>query len=709
MHSRTKMTSRKISNILAVLLITLLTYQSGKAQGQQILEKKVNFSCEKCAIKAILANIEKAGGFTFSYNSNIIPGDSLVSIKAEGASVGSLMQTLFYDKYQYTETKNFLVITMRPKPLKIVTTDITTDQQSYSISGLVVDEASGERLMNVSVYDKQTLQATLTDVHGYFKLKVRTADSKPLTITASKVTYADATLNFLKALAVSDKQYDDRNNTVQNNRGIEKDGIGRFMIGARQKIQSLNIQDFFAKRPFQISLTPGFSTQGLMSTQVFNKFSLNLVGGYTAGVKGMELGGLFNINRSSTKYFQFAGAFNMVGGTVTGLQIAGISNKTMDDLNGVQIAGFLNKTEATVSGLQLAALKNETEVLKGVQIGLINSADSSRGASIGLLNFIGNGFYRISVSATDLINTNLSFSTGTHDFYTTIHAGTDVGTANKKYAFGLSVGHDFMFDKSLYLSAIGDFQLYGTNSFRENWKQLKLLLNYQFTKNISIYAGPTLRRYKIMTLSNAPYADPSGEYHAFDYEHRNRFGWEAGLAFNSAFKRPKKSAGRSENWYLGLAGNVGYEASSGRIITGGSLFMLREFNERFAATLSAGFTNQIGSKDYYDSNAYEGYRRTFQAIPIKAGIRTYASKHLFFSGELGYLAGLNNPNYLIYYDNGYLIREYCAGTPQALIAALGMGYVFAGGFEAGLNYDACLGQSINSISFSLGYKFKLGK
>ena len=687
----------------------MLSYQSGNAQEQQILERKVNVICERCSVKSILNDIAKTAGFTFSYNSNIIPGDSLVSLKAQGANISFLMQTLFHDKYQYNETKNFLVITLRPRTLKIITTDISTDQQSYSISGLVIDEASGEKLMNVSVYDKQTLQATLTDPNGNFKLKVGTADSKPLTITASKVAYADATLNFLKALAVSDKKYDDSNNSVQSNGGVEKEGIGRFMIGARQKIQSLNIQDFFARRPFQISLTPGFSTQGLMSTQVFNKFSLNLVGGYTAGVKGMELGGLFNINRSSTKYFQFAGAFNMVGGTVTGLQIAGISNKTMDDLKGVQIAGFLNKTEATVSGLQLAALKNETEVLKGVQIGLINSADSSRGVSIGLLNFIGNGFYRLSVSATDLINTNLSFSTGRHDFYTTIHAGTDVGAAKQKYAFGLSIGHDFMFDKSLYLSAIGDFQFYGTDSFRENWKQLKLLVNYQFSKNISVYAGPTLRRYKIMTLSNAPHTDPSGVYHSFDYEHRNKFGWEAGLAFNSAFKRPKKSARRSENWYLGLTGNVGYEASAGRSITGGSLFVLREFNERFAATLSAGFTNQIGSKDYYDSNAYESYRRTFQAIPIKAGIRTYASTHLFFSGELGYLAGLNNPNYLTSYSNGYLSKEYYAETPQTLIAALGMGYGFAGGFEAGLNYDACLGQSINSITFSLGYKFKLGK
>jgi hypothetical protein len=37
---------------------------------------------------------------------------------------------------------------------------------------------------------------------------------------------------------------------------------------------------------------------------------MNVIGGYTAGVDGLEMGGVFNINQKDVRYFQMAGVFN---------------------------------------------------------------------------------------------------------------------------------------------------------------------------------------------------------------------------------------------------------------------------------------------------------------------------------------------------------------------------------------------------------------
>jgi len=710
----------QILKIAAVLVAVLLfTNTLSNAQTQQIQERKISIDLKKSPIQTVLREIEKDGAFVFSYNTTLIPRDSLVTIKVDGLTVADALKMLFQDKYQFTENKNFLVITAAPRYLKIITTDVTSDQQNYSISGLIVDEVSGERLANVSVYEKQLLAATLTDEHGYFKLKFKSGNAKALAVTASKIQYKDAVVNFLQTVSVSDRiRASDYQRAAENSMGIEKEGLGRFMIGARQKIQSLNIPDFFAKRPFQISIAPGLSTHGLMSSQVVNKFSVNLAGGYTAGVKGFEIGGIFNINRFNSKYVQLAGVFNLVGGTVTGLQFAGVSNKTLDSVKGVQLAGFLNKAEGVVAGVQLAGLNNEAHVLKGVQIGLINVADSSAGASIGLINIIRNGFYKVGLFANDQFNTNLYFTSGTHRFYTTVHAGVNLGADQRKFALGLSVGHDFMFSDKAYLSAIADYQIYGSNTFRENWKQAKLLMNVQLTKNISVFAGPTFRRYTSQLYSMDTSVDDFGytNYGRRDVKYKNKFGWEAGIAFNSAFKPAQKVTHSSENWYMGFAATGGAEISSKMAVMGGSVFLIREFNDRFAATLSAGFNYLRGSK-YLSSYNYYGVitnsgseRPTFSAIPIKAGIRTYTGKNLFFFGELGFLYGLSNPNYMTSFnENRVFEKNYYGKTPRSFIAAAGAGYDLGHGLEANISYDGYLGQNMQLVTLRLAYKFKLSK
>ncbi|WP_146753028.1 hypothetical protein [Sphingobacterium multivorum] len=80
----------------------------------------------------------------------------------------------------------------------------------------------------------------------------------------------------------------------------------------------MNLGGMFLYSPYQISMTPGLSTHGFIRSQIVNKFSINIIGGSTAGVKGMELGGVFNMNQYDMQGMQMAGVFNAVGGNVRG-------------------------------------------------------------------------------------------------------------------------------------------------------------------------------------------------------------------------------------------------------------------------------------------------------------------------------------------------------------------------------------------------------
>ncbi|WP_175470627.1 carboxypeptidase-like regulatory domain-containing protein [Pedobacter hartonius] len=693
-----------------------------------MLNKRITVSLNHVRLADALKRIGDEGRFYFSYSGRLLPKDSLVTVTAEHQPLSMVLEQLFHGKYAFEEKRNYLIISAVLPHLSLINTDITNNNNTYSISGIVVDELTGERLMNASVYSKEQLAATLTDEHGYFKLKFRTGDPGMLTITASKLSYKDVSLNFLRSVSVvSRTRIQEYKEAAENSKGVERDAFGRFFISARQQIQSLNIPDFFAKQPFQFSLTPGLSTHGLFSSQVINKFSVNIAGGYTAGVDGLEVGGLFNINKGDSRYVQFAGVFNLVGGTVTGVQIAGVTNKALDSVKGVQLAGFINKTEGRVSGLQIAALNNEAHKLKGIQIGLVNVVDSSEGASIGLINIIRNGFYKVSYSASNLTNANLSFTTGTHLFYSTLHIGSNISRTEKLYAFGLGVGHDFMLGSKWYISATADYQLAYTGNWDDRWAQAKLLLNTQLTDKISVFAGPAYNKYSA-TGSGPGYQTrfrkPEPYYGLGNPVHR-WLGWEAGIAFNSVFKQPQKINHHTESWFLGGAAiaGTGFDTNYG-LVTGGELFAEREFSGGLAAILSVEYLNNSPRNNGFihtDIISYINpvyslplttisyYNNNFKALPIKAGMKAYSGKRLFFAGQIGVLVGLNSKAYYIERRGGEAVTYNYDGDGIPFLYSVSMGYSLKNGLEPGWVFQDFVGTIYKHIALRLAYRLKVGK
>lgn len=548
-----------------LLLTTLLVMAGFTVFGQNYLQKPVKLQPTGEKLGEVLRDIGEQGGFYFSYSSGIIPSDSLITLQPYKGDVKGALQILLGDGYEYQQSPNHLIIRPAPFKLTLMPEEIGEGRKVYTIRGFVIDEKTGKGIQNASVYEKRLLVGTMTDRKGHFKLKLKSKDSRPVTITVSKELYKDTTTVFLPTVELGKNEGKSRNYGYMGGEGENVSGtaFARLFLSSKQKLNALNLGNFFAYTPVQVSLTPGLSSHGMMSGQVVNKFSYNLLGGYSAGVDGVELAGLFNIDRYDVRYIQLAGLINMVGGTMAGIQLAGIHNTVLDSLRGIQAAGIFNLVRKQVDGLQLAGianasdslngmqtagiynhnkgvvkgmqlagianyaqevrgaqmsgLVNKTKINSGFQLALINMADSSTGLSLGIVNLIGNGIKRFSISTNEVFYANLSFRSGTPKFYSIITA--NFGTWHREQVFGLGFGfgHEFKSAKRKnYFAAELLSQEILSSDFDENnsWIKANVLYNYAISKKTKLYIGPSInfRNLTFTENSKVPLAIPSNNY-----------------------------------------------------------------------------------------------------------------------------------------------------------------------------------------------------
>jgi hypothetical protein len=353
--------NRIITLFKAVTLPTILWLLSPHCHAQKILNQPISIHVKQRPVAEVLKLISEQGKFYFSYNSNLIPEDSLVTLTAQSKPVRQVLDILLAGTYQYKETGNYIIIQHAPK------------EKYYYLTGQIFDHETGKEVDYASVYSRQQLVSALSDDHGFFRMRLRDRNF-PLNLTISKVGYADTVVVINSEretnlrITVSQKAIDLDPLFVRYSEG-EGSWLTRLLISSKLRLQSRNIGRFFVSLPYQASLTPGLSTHGKMSSQVVNKFSLNLIGGYTAGVNGAEIAGIFNISRQDAHYFQVAGLFNIVTGDVHGFQIAGFYNQVQDTLQGVQVSGFASQINKQLTGVQVSGFLGKVSGgIRGIQL-----------------------------------------------------------------------------------------------------------------------------------------------------------------------------------------------------------------------------------------------------------------------------------------------------------------------------------------------------
>ena len=315
--------------------------------------------------------------------------------------------------------------------------------------------------------------------------------------------------------------------------------LGSFSITQAQKNED------FRYRPGQITFISPLGTNGFKSGSTINRFSLNILAGYSGGVQGLEVGGLMNIvrrdmlgvqlaglgnnvmggvtglqaggiynfaRRSSegaqlggiinfigggAYAFQGAGIINIVGRNARGAQVGGLVNFTGLSFSGAQVAGLLNIAGREVRGAQISGLVNYTRKLNGVQIGVINIADSvESGIPIGFLSLVKNGYHRLEISGNESLHTTISIKTGVQRFYNIFSVGAIWNEEPFTWAVGYGIGTEQNMGKRTRANL--DFVTYYLNEGKR-WSheanllsKLQLSLGWQLFPHFTLFGGVSL-------------------------------------------------------------------------------------------------------------------------------------------------------------------------------------------------------------------------
>ncbi len=468
--------------VVALLVLMPAAVLGQKKDGQPILEKTITLRFTNERTDAVLNTISREGGFNFSYNPSILDPGRLVSGEFNNKPVREILNTIFSGKIEFRERKGYVIL---QKPSQV--TKPSEKNESFVYSGYVRDEA-GVALPWVSIYDKTSLESTISNDYGFYKIRF-SAKHLPLTLYFSKQGYADTIVR----LNIETPSY---NNITLGRPAlpvapvIDYDSLS---VNAENTVQSffntlegepnaLNIKDTLYRK-YQVSLLPYVGTNLQLSGNVINDYSFNVFGGISLGTVKAELGGFFNLNKSDVKYLQLAGFANLNGGNVSGVQLAGFTNLVKNNVEGVQLSGFVNadlgsargvimsgfanSVKGNMKGVQMAGFANIAmdtvtgfqgagfanvvfKSMNGVQLaGFINIVpDTLKGTQLGIINYAGHvsgsqlGFLNVSKSTTGI---PVGFLSYVHKGYHKIEISADeLFPVNVAFRSGVNSFHNIL-------------------------------------------------------------------------------------------------------------------------------------------------------------------------------------------------------------------------------------------------------------------------
>lgn len=524
-----------------IIWILFFGWTATVSAQNSILEKKISLSFTQLKTDAVLRLIEQKTSARFSYNADMFD-DSTVSGSFENETVQVILESLLGNRYAYRVKGNYIIIKS--------TREIAEKNEKfvYTISGYIRDNSTGEIIPFASIYDSATLNGTLSNEMGYYELNIERKPEEITNIGVSKADYKD-TFIIVKPienrnLTISLNKRDAESPVVAVDTGrsnLDKDALLKALTNAKQRWQSSNFRQNFNK-DWQVSFVPFMGTNGAMSGAITNRFSLNIIGGYAGGINGLELGGVFNIDRDTSSGAQFAGVYNLTAGPFRGGQFAGVLNNHFSDFSGGQFAGVMNtcsgnftgaqvggvlnfarrdirgfqaagvlnyanlvqgtqvagviNTASRVDGVQIAGIVNTAGTVNGSQIGFINVADTVRGLQIGFLSFCKTGVHQAEYSYNDVLQHNFTLRTGSNQFYNILTGGYHP-YSQEAWGLGYGVGSKLKLGKASALH----FELTGTAFYLGLWDDINSLFRFSvhheltLFKTVSLIAGPDFNFY----------------------------------------------------------------------------------------------------------------------------------------------------------------------------------------------------------------------
>ncbi|QHW00202.1 STN and carboxypeptidase regulatory-like domain-containing protein [Spirosoma endbachense] len=377
-----------------------------RAQSTPPLERLITVDIRNQRIEEALRQISSAGRFEFSYNPAHVDKNTLVTVRLTNVPVRQVLNQVFATTMTYKARGNHIIL------LRAEQTESTP--KNLLLDGYILDETTGERIGQASIFEKTTLASTVSNPFGYYRIKLPT-DLPMIRLDVRKQAYVGETVTVrgkfthtinvrlkplpqnipVQAQALPIRITEDTTRSTPSlglaavsvelpavpadtmprqetlsilDRG--RLGVMKLLVSAQQTIHDINMNRDTLYRDWQISFLPYIGTNHRLSGRIINRFSVNVLAGYSFGVQAFEVGGLLNLVGGDVHGFQAAGWGNLVGRQVNGVQVGGLFNVNGGEVSGLQAAGTFNMNLKQVQAVQLGGLFNmNLKQAQGVQVG----------------------------------------------------------------------------------------------------------------------------------------------------------------------------------------------------------------------------------------------------------------------------------------------------------------------------------------------------
>ena len=168
---------------LASLLLLLLLGVNAMAQ-RDISERRITVSLSNVTVERALSSIADRGDFRFSYNTELIPVDSIVNVQATNQTVAQLMETLFAGRIAFKVVGKHVILKPARKP------KADPGPAMFTLKGTITNARTGKPLGNASVFAMNRKYATLTQGDGAYELELE-GDQKSLGVSVRMRNFLD--------------------------------------------------------------------------------------------------------------------------------------------------------------------------------------------------------------------------------------------------------------------------------------------------------------------------------------------------------------------------------------------------------------------------------------------------------------------------------------------------------------------------------------
>lgn len=334
------MNLRRLNLFFILILVSQLA-----AFGQ-----KVSVQADNTAILTVFNSISRQTGYRFSYRSDLIDKNTSITYHAKNENLTEVMQAILPEHLTFSIRKKHIIILSK----KNIHADDIDIQENRNKNIIYIEK--------IKIPDNGALRFVCHTNINKTNEEMKTRIATLLLVSTVSLSSATAT--------------DNETNEVKR----EKKAI------------TATIPEGTPEKVFQLSFIYPLGTSGTASASEVYNTSIGCLGNVTGGINGVEIGGIYNINRYMMKGVQMGGIFNTTNGNVIGLQMAGIANIVNGDVLGSQFSGIVNVANGTVQGIQAAGIGNiATQMESGVQTaGIINIGSGKTNIQAAGITNIGN-------------------------------------------------------------------------------------------------------------------------------------------------------------------------------------------------------------------------------------------------------------------------------------------------------------------------------